>query len=102
MAQAMAQARASEQQRVEREVERLRHQIEFDRDYRYDRFKVVELSQLIARYLMDKPPEINANRIYNCVKNICDDIERAWSDNPEHLTLVICTSTIVLTLHHRP
>ena len=84
----MALERASEQWRLEQERERLRNHVEFDPDYRYDRFRVVELSQLISRYLMEKPPEINANRAYNCVKNICDDVERGWGDNPEHLTLV--------------
>jgi hypothetical protein len=94
----MAQERASEQRRLERERERLRNHVEFDPNYRYDRFRAVELSQLISRFLMEKPPEINANRVYNCVKNICDDVERGWADNPEHLTLVPLTSAVAPAL----
>ncbi len=92
----MAQERASEQRRVEWERERLRNHVEFDPDYRYDRLRVVELSQLISRFLMEKPREINANRVYNCVKNICDDVERGWVDNPEHLTLVLLIFAVEL------
>ena len=59
----------------------------FDAAYQYDRFRVVELTQLICRNLEDKPPEIDRNRIFNCVKKCFDDCERNWSDNPEHLAL---------------
>ena len=59
-------------------------ELEFDRSYSYNRHKVVRLSQLIARYLEDKPHEINANRIYNNVKNCYDDLQKSWADNPKH------------------
>lgn len=57
----------------------------FRQDYSYDRHSVVELSQVIARNLVDKPPEIDRNRIYNCVKLCRDDYERGWQDNPDYL-----------------
>jgi Zinc finger, C3HC4 type (RING finger) len=52
--------------------------------YKYDRNNVVELSQLISRHLENKPDEIDANRIFNCVRSCVADLQKDWSDNPEH------------------
>lgn len=56
-----------------------------DRFYGYDRFRVVELTQLICQHLEDKPPDIDRNRIFNCVKHIYDAYRGDWPDNPPHL-----------------
>ncbi len=52
--------------------------------YCYTRENVVQLSQLISRYLENKPREIDRNQIYDCVRNCYNDLERGWEDNPEH------------------
>jgi len=52
--------------------------------YHYDRFNVVKLSQLISRYLENKPHQINSNRIYQCVEKCNKDFQHDWVDNPEH------------------
>jgi hypothetical protein len=84
----LARKNEAERQRLLQEIENARNRVDFDPNYRYDRFRVVELSQLISRHLEEKPHEIEANRIYNCVKNINDDRQRKWADNPKHLDLV--------------
>uniref|UniRef100_A0A7S3ZAA5 RING-type domain-containing protein n=1 Tax=Lotharella globosa TaxID=91324 RepID=A0A7S3ZAA5_9EUKA len=56
--------------------------VRFDRSYRYGRDSVVELSQLISKYLMDKPSVIDRNKIFNCLKLCYDDYKRGWGDNP--------------------
>jgi vacuolar-type H+-ATPase subunit H len=58
-----------------------------DSCYQYDRFRVVELAQFICRNLVSRPNNVDANRIYNCVKNCYDAFERGWADNPEHYLL---------------
>lgn len=45
------------------------------------------LTQLIARYLEEKPQQINANRVYNNVKACYDDLQKDCADNPIHYTL---------------
>ena len=40
----------------------------FHGEYNYRRENVGELSQLISRYLENRPSDIDPNRIYNCVK----------------------------------
>eukprot|EP00560_Eucampia_antarctica_P008743 CAMPEP_0197826336 /NCGR_PEP_ID=MMETSP1437-20131217/3313_1 /TAXON_ID=49252 ORGANISM="Eucampia antarctica, Strain CCMP1452" /NCGR_SAMPLE_ID=MMETSP1437 /ASSEMBLY_ACC=CAM_ASM_001096 /LENGTH=282 /DNA_ID=CAMNT_0043426733 /DNA_START=34 /DNA_END=882 /DNA_ORIENTATION=+ len=52
--------------------------------YNYDRSSVVRLSQLISRYLENKPNQIDAGKIFNCVKKCYSDMERNYSDNPKH------------------
>jgi len=47
----------------------------------------VELSQLISRYLENKPSNIDGNKIYDCVRSCYNDLERGYSDNPEHYYL---------------
>ena len=59
----------------------------FDTTYQYDRFRVIELTQLICRNLVNKPPEIDSNRIFSCIKNCVHDYEQGWADNPEYLDL---------------
>ena len=59
----------------------------FDATYQYDRFRVIELTQLICRNLEEKPPAIDSNRNFNCVKKCFDDFERGWTDNPEYLAV---------------
>jgi Zinc finger, C3HC4 type (RING finger) len=58
-----------------------------DQSYRYDRFRIVELTQLICHYLESKPSHINSGRIYNCVRSCYDDYIRGYNDNPEHMFL---------------
>jgi hypothetical protein len=58
--------------------------VTFDQSYSYDRSRVVELTQLICKYLEDKPGVIDSNRIYNCIKKCYDDLSRRYSDNPVH------------------
>lgn len=55
--------------------------------YYYKRENVVELSQLISRYLEGKPAEIDRNKIYNCVRSCYNDLVKGYSDNPEHYFL---------------
>lgn len=62
---------------------RLQLPILFTGHYCYDRDDIVELSQLISRYLENPPDNIDKNRIYNCVKNCYDDLKR-YNDNPKH------------------
>jgi len=56
----------------------------FHGQYDFDRRNVVPLSQLISRYLENKPNNIDGHKIFSCVKNINMDLEREWEDNPEH------------------
>jgi Zinc finger, C3HC4 type (RING finger) len=56
--------------------------VQFDSSYKYDRERVVELAQLICKYLENMPNEIAPNRIYNCVRNCYLDFQRGYSDNP--------------------
>ena len=55
-----------------------------DDNYNYDRGRVVELSQLISRYLENKPAFINSNRIFICVRNCYTDLCKGYQDNPKH------------------
>jgi hypothetical protein len=59
----------------------------FDATYSYGRERIVELAQVIMRDLESSPPEINTNRIFDCVRNINRDWERKFSDNPKHMGL---------------
>ncbi|GKY92169.1 hypothetical protein MPSEU_000188200 [Mayamaea pseudoterrestris] len=52
-------------------------------NYGYNRHSVVKLSQLISRYLENKPNNIDSNRIFNCVSQCYKDLERNYNDNPE-------------------
>ncbi len=56
----------------------------FHGSYNFDRHDVVKLSQLISRYLGNKPGRIDANRIYNCVRTCYIALEKGYSDNPEN------------------
>ena len=56
----------------------------FHGSYNFDRHDVVELSQLISRYLKNKPGRIDANRIYNCVRKCYTALEKGYIDNPQH------------------
>lgn len=56
-------------------------------NYSFNRHNVVKLTQLISRYLEEKPNEINSNRIYNCVQSCYRDLENGYSDNPNHYHL---------------
>ncbi|KAK1733175.1 hypothetical protein QTG54_016152 [Skeletonema marinoi] len=53
-------------------------------NYDFRRENVVELSQLISRYLEDKPCKIDSNKIYNCVRACFTDLEKGYGDNPAH------------------
>ena len=56
----------------------------FTGNYNFGREQVVQLSQLIARYLTNKPSNINSDRIYNCVESCYRDLRQGWNDNPSH------------------
>lgn len=56
--------------------------VQFDSSYKYGRERVVELAQLICKYLEDMPNEIDQNRIYSCVRNRYLDFQRGYPDNP--------------------
>ena len=56
----------------------------FHGHYNFRRGDVVQLSQLISRYLECKPDFIDSNQIYNCVRACVMDLEKNYSDNPEH------------------
>lgn len=51
-------------------------------DYQYDRFRVVELTQLICRNLEGIPSNVSRNRIYDCVRACYDDVGKDWEDSP--------------------
>jgi Zinc finger, C3HC4 type (RING finger) len=78
----------------------------FDTSYRYSRSNVVELTQLICRYLECKPSDVNPNRIYNCIKTCYDDLVR-YSDNPSHyetdmrMLLNVCQASNWFTSNQR-
>ena len=46
------------------------------------------LSQLISRYLENKPSNIDGNKIYDYVRSCYNDLETGYSDNPEHITWI--------------
>jgi hypothetical protein len=52
--------------------------------YDYNRFSVRKLAKLICQNLERRPAEINANKIFECVRNIYVRLKNGYSDNPEH------------------
>ena len=42
----------------------------------------IDLSRVISRHLFEKPNNIDSNRIFNCVKQCCD--ETLWYDDGDH------------------
>merc|ERR1712224_1132193 len=50
----------------------------------FRRENVVQLSQLVSRYLENKPNQIDSNRLYNCIRNCYMDLVRDFNDNPVH------------------
>jgi hypothetical protein len=64
--------------------------VQFDRSYSYDRESVVQLAQLICKYLENKPPQIDSSRIFNCVRSCHEDLERNYTDNPEYYEVDMC------------
>lgn len=70
-------------QELESQVQDLQQpKIAWDENYNYDRFRVVELTNLIQSNLNNKPKALDSNRVYNCVKLCYDDYDE-WSDNPD-------------------
>jgi hypothetical protein len=67
-------------------------------NYGFNRFSIVKLSQLIARY-DDVPNNMDVNRIFNCVKSCYDDLVRNYHDNPPNyyvnvrMLLSICAAS---------
>ena len=45
---------------------------------------MIYILYLNMHILIDKPAEIDSNRIYNCLKSCYTDLERGYGDNPEH------------------
>ena len=56
----------------------------FDRSYKYDRYSVVKLAQLVSRDLEDRPSEISPNRVFSCIASCYEDLKRGWTDNPQN------------------
>ncbi|KAL7537618.1 hypothetical protein ACHAWF_005996, partial [Thalassiosira exigua] len=56
----------------------------FHGEYNFDRKNVVQLSQLISRYLESKPPQVDSARIYGCVRWCYLDLEKRHPDNPRY------------------
>jgi len=56
----------------------------FEGVYNYKRENVVQLSQLISRYLENKPVNIESHRIYQCVANCYSALKSDRRDNPAH------------------
>jgi hypothetical protein len=52
--------------------------------YNFNRTNVVQLSQFISRYLENKPAEVDANKIFNCIRSCYMDLKKNYEDNPEH------------------
>jgi hypothetical protein len=77
----------SQIQRLTQERDALRERPNLPRifhgSYHFRREHVVELSQLISRYLLDKPNNINGNRIFNCVRTCYTALDRDYCDNSE-------------------
>ena len=82
-------ALAKKVQTLEKEKSSLEQTLKFSKsafDGAYKHYKpenVRELSQLISCYLLDKPHQIDRNRIYDCVRLCYNDFEEDWDDNPE-------------------
>jgi hypothetical protein len=47
----------------------------------------VELAPVILRDLENVPKDINTSKIFQYVSRINGDLEKKWSDNPEHMNL---------------
>jgi Zinc finger, C3HC4 type (RING finger) len=81
--------------------------VQFDNSYNYGREGVVELAQLICKYLENKPSVINPSRIYNCVRNCYQDFQRGYTDNPANystdvrMLLHICLASTWFTTKQR-
>jgi hypothetical protein len=75
----------------------------FDFTYRYNRRKVVELSQFICRHLHVKPSHVDSHRIFDCVRVIYDDLVRCHNVRPVHhfcnvhMLLSICKASTWFT-----
>ena len=84
-----------ENTQVKRDLDELREQLRnrpdvpqlFHGHYSFNRHDVVKLSQLISRYLENKPYQIDGNKIYNCVQACYRDLEKGYTDNPKHYWL---------------
>ena len=73
---------------LKQEAKRLREEqrrVQFDRSYSYHRHDVVELAQLICKYLENKPSEINSSRIFDCH----EDLRYGYGANPEYYNMDI-------------
>lgn len=79
----------------------------FRGNYNYKRENVVQLSQLISRYLENKPSAIDQNKIFNCVRTCFMDLEKGYQDNPAHyyvdvrMLLVTCLASTWFTPNQR-
>lgn len=71
--------------------------------YDYERNNVVELTQLICQHLESKPDGINANKTFDCIRNIYRDFKRGFEDNPDHfeadvrMLLAVCLASTWFT-----
>lgn len=79
----------------------------FRGNYNYKRENVVQLSQLISRYLENKPSAIGQHKIFNCVRACFMDLEKGFQDNPQHyymdvrMLLVTCLASTWFTPNQR-
>jgi hypothetical protein len=55
--------------------------------YAYDRFSVQKLAKLICQNLESRPADINASKIFDCVRSIYTNLKNGYSDNPEHYNM---------------
>mmetsp|Transcript_26596 Transcript_26596/g.58285 ORF Transcript_26596/g.58285 Transcript_26596/m.58285 type:complete len:248 (+) Transcript_26596:402-1145(+) len=53
--------------------------------YAYNRYNVVGLTKLICQNLVNKPPNVNSNKIFECVGNVFNDLRKSYADNPVDL-----------------
>lgn len=85
------EAAEKRERKLRTEIDKLQAELQghtsFDASYSYDRDRIVELAQVILRDLDCPPRDINANRIFDCVRAINKDWERRWGDNPEHMRM---------------
>ena len=54
----------------------------FDGTYHFSRHDIGRLSQLISRYLTNKPQQIDSNKIFNCIQTRYNDLTKHYIELP--------------------
>jgi Zinc finger, C3HC4 type (RING finger) len=57
---------------------------EFESFYECDRTKIVPLTKLICRHLIDPPDSIDRNKIFQSIEKLIHDAKQNWDDNPRN------------------